>query len=62
MCSWSNFGRPFTPGKVHHYPKLSPFVDNGSQCGLLEYQTVRNGFMTLSILIDINDFDSQLFI
>ncbi len=30
LRSWSNFGRPATPGKVHHCYKFSPFVDNGS--------------------------------
>ncbi len=30
LLSWSNFGRPATPEKVHHCSKFSPFVDNGS--------------------------------
>ncbi len=30
LRSWSNFGRPATPEKVHHCSKFSPFVDNGS--------------------------------
>ncbi len=33
MRSWSNFGRPATPGKVHHCSKFSSFVDNGSDRG-----------------------------
>ncbi len=44
--SWSNFGRSGTPGKVHHYSKFSPFVDNGSDRGSLESQSLRNGFAT----------------
>ncbi len=31
LRSWGNFGRPATPGKVHHYSMFSPFVDN---CGV----------------------------
>ncbi len=50
LCSWSNFGRPATPGKVHHCYKFSPFVDNGSDRGSLESQSLRNGFITLSRL------------
>ncbi len=49
--SWSNFGWPATPGKVHHCSKFSPFVVNGSDCVLLESQSLRNGFITLSRLI-----------
>ncbi len=49
--SWSNFGRPATPGMVHHCYKFSPFVDNGSDRGSLESQSFRNGFITLSRLI-----------
>ncbi len=30
LRSWSNFGRPATPEKVHHCSKFSLFVDNGS--------------------------------
>ncbi len=29
LCSWSNFGRPAAPGKVHHCSAFSPFVGNG---------------------------------
>ncbi len=36
LHSWSNFGRPATPGKFHHCHKFSPFVDNGSDRGSLE--------------------------
>ncbi len=62
LCSWSNFGRPATPGKVHHCSKFSPFVDNGSDRGLLESQSPRNGFITLSRLIHVNYFVSHLFL
>ncbi len=54
LRSWGNFGRPATPGKVHHCSMFSPFVDNGSHCGSLESQSFRNGFITFSRLIDLN--------
>ncbi len=54
LRSWSNFGRLATPGKVHHCSKFSPFVDNGSDRGSLESQSLRNGFITLSRLIHVN--------
>ncbi len=62
LRSWSNFGRPATPGKVHHCYKFSPFVDNGSDRGSLESQSLRNGFITLSTLIHVNYFVSHLFL
>ncbi len=62
LRSWSNFGRPATPGKVHHCYKFSPFVDNGSDHGSLESQSLRNGFITLSRLIDVNYYVSHLFL
>ncbi len=62
LRSWSNFGRPATPGKVHHCSMFSPFVDNGSHCGSLESQSFRNGFITFSRLIDLNYFLSHLFL
>ncbi len=62
LCSWSNFGRPATPGKVHHCSKFSPFLDNGSDCGSLEYQSLRNCFITLSRLINVNYVVSHLFL
>ncbi len=40
MRSWGHFGRPDTPGKVHHCPKISPFVDIGSDRGFLESQSL----------------------
>ncbi len=51
LHSWSNFGRPATPGKVYKCSKCSPFVDNGSDRGLLESQSLKNGFIILSRLI-----------
>ncbi len=42
--------------------KFSPFVDNGSDCGSLEFQNLRNGFITLSRLIHVNYFVSHLFL
>ncbi len=60
LRSWSNLGRLATPGKVHHCYKFSPFVDNGSDCGSLESQSLRNGFITLSRLIHANYFVSHL--
>ncbi len=62
LRSWSNFGRPATPGKVHHCSKFSPFVDNGSDRGSLESQHLRNAFITLSRLIHVNYFVSHLFL
>ncbi len=62
LRSWGNFGRPATPGKVHHCSMFSPFVDNGSHCGSLESQRFRNGFITFSRLIDLNYFLSHLFL
>ncbi len=52
LRSWSNFGRPTT---------TVPFVDNGSERGSLESQSLRNGFITLSRLIHVNYFVSNLF-
>ncbi len=48
-------GRP-PLGKVHHCSKFSPFVDNGSDSGSLESQSLRNGFITLYRLIHVNYF------
>ncbi len=62
LRSWSNFGRPVTPGKFHHYYKFSPFVGNGSDSGFLESQSLRNGFITLSRLIHVNYFVYHLFL
>ncbi len=62
LLSWSNFGRPATPEKVHHCSKFSPFVDNGSDRGSLESQSHRNGVITLSRLIHVNYFVSHMFI
>ncbi len=62
LRSWSNFGRPATPGKVHHCSKFSQFVDNGSDCCSLESQSLRNGFIALSRLIHVNYFVSHLFL
>ncbi len=61
-CSWSNCGRPATPEKVHHCSKFSPFVDNGSDRGSLESQSLRNDFITLSRLIHVEYFVSHLFL
>ncbi len=41
LRSWSNFGRPATPGKVHHCSKFSPFVDNSFDHGSLEFQSLK---------------------
>ncbi len=45
-----------------HCSKFSPFVDNGSERGLLESQSLRNGLITLSRLIHVNYFVSHLFL
>ncbi len=62
LRSWGNFGRPATPGKVHHCSMFSPFVDNGSHCGSLKSQSFRNGSITFSRLTDLNYFLSHLFL
>ncbi len=62
LRSWSNCGRPVTPGKVHHCYKFSLFVDNGSYRGSLESQILRNGFITLSRRIHVNYFVSHMFL
>ncbi len=62
LSSWSNFGRPATPGKVHRSSKFSPFVDNGSDRGSLESQHLRNSFIHLSRLIHANYIVSHLFL
>ncbi|MGH0130503.1 UNVERIFIED_CONTAM: hypothetical protein FKN15_038535 [Acipenser sinensis] len=49
-CSWRDFGRTATPGKIHYCPKLSPFGQYGSDCCLVEPQSLKNGFVTLSRL------------
>ncbi len=56
LRSRSYFGRPATPGKVHHCSKCSPFVDKGSDRGSLESQRLINGFIPLSRLIHVNYF------
>ncbi len=62
LRSWSNFGRPASPGKVHHCSKFSPFMDNGSVHGSLDSQSFRNGSVALFRLIHINYFVSHLFL
>lgn len=44
MGSSLHFEFPASHVKVHHCYKFSPFVDNDSRRGSLEYQTLRNGF------------------
>lgn len=46
MRFWSNFGRPATPGKVHHCSMFSLFMGHFSHCG----------FVTVSSMIDGTDF------
>ncbi len=50
LRSWINFGRPATSGKVHHCSKFSPFVDNGSDRGSLESQSLRKSRYMSTIL------------
>lgn len=49
-----------TPEKVHCCSRISLFADNDSHNGSLESQSLRNCFVTLSRLIDINDFVSPV--
>ena len=46
-----NVCRVATLGRTHHCSKYSPFGDNGCAYGLVEPQRLRNGFVTLSRLI-----------
>ncbi len=70
MTSWKSrrcslgvilVGRPLL-GKVHPCSQFSPFVDNGSDRGSLESQSLKNGFITLSRLMQVNYFISHLFL
>ncbi|MED6238224.1 hypothetical protein ATANTOWER_013243 [Ataeniobius toweri] len=45
-----NFGRLATTGKVHHCSMFSPFVENGSHCGLLKSRRLKIGFGTHSFI------------
>ncbi len=56
-----NFGKMTAPGKVPR-SKFSPCVDNVSDRGSLESQSLRNVFLTLSRLIHVNYFVSHLFL
>lgn len=49
-----------TPGKIHHCEKFSAFMDNGSHCGALESQPLKNGLVIIYILMD-NNCVSHLF-
>ncbi len=62
LSSWGNFGRPATPGKVYHSSQFSPFVDNGSDRGSLESQSLGNIFIHLSRMMHANYFVSHLFL
>lgn len=48
MDSWSNYGWPAIPGKIHHCSSISPIVNNGSHRGSLESQSHRNGIVRLA--------------
>ncbi len=56
-----NSGKMTAPGKVPR-SKFSPCVDNVSDRGSLESQSLRNVFLTLSRLIHVNYFVSHLFL
>lgn len=56
MHFWSDFGGLGTPGKIQHCYRFSPSVDNGSYGDSLDSQRCRNGFVTLSWLIYVNEF------
>lgn len=43
-------GRMAVPGKVHHCSVFCPFVVNGSHCGFLESQSLRNFFFFFYIV------------
>ncbi|MEQ2295040.1 hypothetical protein AMECASPLE_010026 [Ameca splendens] len=59
--SWSDFSGPVTPGIDPSCSIFSPFVDNGSHCGFLESQSLRNNFVILLKPKDVNDFVPHLF-
>lgn len=53
----SNFGQVDTPGKVNNVSMFFPFVDNGSDWGLLKSKSPRNGFLTLfQIVMPVTKF------
>lgn len=41
---------------------FSAFKDNGSECGSFESQFIGNSFVTLSSLINVNDFLPHVFL
>ncbi len=52
LRSWSNFGRPATPGKLHHcYNSFLHLWIMALTVVRWSPQSLRNGFITLSILI-----------
>lgn len=55
-----NFGRLAIPGKFHRCSKFSPFALHGFFHGLLEFQTLINGFVILYTLIDVSYFFSSV--
>lgn len=63
VISWMSHFLLTTPGRLHNtIYNFSPFLDNGSECGSLESQSLRNGFVTIPRLTDVNGFGSQLFL
>lgn len=56
-----NSGSPAEPGKPHHSSIFSLFMDYVSCWGLLEFQSLKNVFVTVSRMIDLNYFVSQVF-
>ncbi|MEQ2269946.1 hypothetical protein XENORESO_012722 [Xenotaenia resolanae] len=59
--SCCNFGRPVTPGIGHL--NVSPFMENDSECGSLEYpKALEMVWKLFFILIDVGVFVSYLFV
>lgn len=54
MCSLSNFGRTANLGKVNQCSQFSAFLHNGSHSDSLKSQSLINGFVSLSRLIDVS--------
>lgn len=51
-----NFVRLVISENFYHQWKFSLFGDNGSYCGSLPFQRIRNGFVTLSRLLYLENF------
>lgn len=53
-CSWSDLCWSTTPIEGSHGLKFPPFIHTLSNYGLVEFKVFRDGFVTLSSLVSIN--------